>query len=400
MKKEAKHMTDRELFDRVNAVYDWAVAIRRRIHASPELGNKEFETQKTICAALDEIGVEYATENTWVIGLIRGAQPGPTVAFRADIDALPVTEPASCPFRSKNEGVMHACGHDAHTAILLGAAKVLAGLRDRLHGNVKLLFQPDEESSGGAERMVKAGAMENPHVDHVYGLHVMPRLPLGTVETRTGTLNASTDRIGITVRGVSGHGAYPESGADAIVCAAQMITALQTLVSRNLSPLSSAVLSFGQIEGGRAPNIICDSVKLVGTLRTANSEIRAMMKRRIREVAQGVSQAMGCGAEVDIQPGYNALVNDEGEAARIRRVGARLFGEANMLEKAEPSMGAEDFSFFCDAAPGAFYHIGCVRPEDMPAPALHSDQFHLDERCFTVGMAMHTALALDILQCE
>ena len=390
-------MTDKELLDRVEAVYDWAVAIRRRIHENPELGEHEFETQKTICAALDEIGVEYTTESTWVIGLIRGAKPGPTVGFRADIDALPVTEPEGCPFRSKNEGVMHACGHDAHTAILLGAAKLLSGVRENLQGNVKLLFQPAEESVGGAERMVKAGAMENPHVDFVYGLHVMSRLPLGAVETRAGTLNASTDRVEITVRGVSGHGAYPESGADAIVCAAQMVTALQTLVSRNLSPLSSAVLSFGQIEGGRAANIICDNVKLIGTLRTASADIRAMMKRRVSEVARGVAQAMGCDAKVDIQSGYSALVNDAAEAARVRRVGARLFGEENMLEKAEPSMGGEDFSFFNDVAPGAFYHIGCALPEEMPAPALHSDRFHLDERCLKVGMAMHAALALEHL---
>ena len=365
-------MTDQELKSRVEAVFDWAVALRRRIHEHPELGNSEFETQKTICAALDEIGVPYTTQDTWVIGLIRGAHPGPTVGLRADIDALPVTEPEGCPFRSKNEGVMHACGHDAHTAILLGTARVLAGLRDELHGNVKLLFQPAEESTGGAERMVQAGAMERPHVDYVYGLHVMPRLPLGTVETRAGTLNASTDRVTLTVRGKSGHGAYPESGADAIVCAGQMITALQTLVSRNLSPLSSAVLSFGQIKGGQAANIICDEVELVGTLRTADAGIRAMMKRRIAEVAQGVAQAMGCRAEVDIASGYAALVNDRGEAARIHRVGARLFGEEHMLEKEAPSMGGEDFSFFNDAAPGAFYHIGCVREEDMPAPALHA----------------------------
>ena len=393
-------MTDREIMDRVQGAFDWAVALRRRIHQHPELSEHEFETQKIICAALDEIGVEYAAQSTWVVGLIRGERPGPTVALRADIDALPVTEPEGCPFRSQNEGVMHACGHDAHTAILLGAAKVLAGLRGEFRGQVKLLFQPAEETVGGAERMVRAGVMEDPHVDYVYGLHVMPRLPLGTVETRAGTLNASTDRVEITVHGVSGHGAYPESGADAIVCAAQMITALQTLVSRNLSPLSSAVLSFGRIEGGRAANIICDCVTITGTLRTANAAIRAMMKRRIGEVAQGVAQAMGCTADAVITPGYNALVNDAGEAARIRRVGARLFGEAHMLEKAEPSMGAEDFSFFNDVAPGAFYHIGCVAEEDMPAPALHAAQFHLDERCLAVGMAMHTALALDALRGE
>ena len=388
-------MNDNELRALVEAQSEWMIDVRRRLHRVPERGFQEYKTQKIITDALDEIGVPYTTERTWVIGLIEGALEGDTVGIRADIDALPVDEPQDCPFRSEHEGMMHACGHDAHTAILLGAAKVLAGMRDRLHGKVKLLFQPAEETEGGAEPMVQAGAMENPHVDRVYGLHVMPRLPLGTVETRTGTLNASTDTVRLIIHGKSGHGAYPESGADAIVCAAQVITALQTLVSRNLSPLSSAVLSLGMIEGGKAGNIICDEVRIRGTLRTANSEIRAMMKKRIREVAEGVSLAMGCRAEVSIQSGYAALVNDAGEAARIRRVAARLFGEENSVEKAEPSMGGEDFSFFSDCAPGAFFHIGCVLPEEMPAPALHAREFHLDERCLTVGALMHVALVLD-----
>ena len=363
----------------------------------PEPGNQEFETQRIITEALDELGIEYTTENTWTVGLIRGAHPGETVAFRADIDALPVEEPEGCPFRSTHPGMMHACGHDAHTAILLGAAAILNGMKDELHGNVKLLFQPAEESEGGAERMVKAGVMENPHVDHVYGLHVMPRLPVGTVETRRGTLNASTDSVTLVVHGLSGHGAYPESGRDAIVCAAQIISALQTLVSRNLSPLSSAVLSIGKIEGGRASNIICDEVTMKGTLRTANAEIRAMMKQRINEVVSGVAQAMSCTADVRIKPGYHALVNDLNEAERVHQVGARLFGAEHMLEKAEPSMGAEDFSFFSDEAPGAFYHIGCVREDELPAPPLHSRDFHIDERCMAVGMAMHVAMALEVL---
>jgi len=388
-------MNDNELRALVEAQSEWMIDVRRRLHRVPERGFQEYKTQKIITDALDKIGVPYTTERTWVIGLIEGALPGDTVGIRADIDALPVDEPQGCPFRSEHEGMMHACGHDAHTAILLGAAKVLAGMRDRLHGKVKLLFQPAEETEGGAEPMVAAGAMENPHVDRVYGLHVMPRLPLGVVETRTGTLNASTDTVRLTIHGKSGHGAYPESGADAIVCAAQVICALQTLVSRNLSPLSSAVLSLGMIEGGKAGNIICDEVRIRGTLRTANSEIRAMMKKRIREVAEGVSLAMGCRAEVSIQSGYAALVNDAAEAARIRRVAARLFGEENSVEKAEPSMGGEDFSFFSDCAPGAFFHIGCVLPEEMPAPALHAREFHLDERCLTVGALMHVALVLD-----
>ena len=388
-------MEDRELRALVEAQRDWIVGMRRRLHRIPERGFQEFKTQQAVTDALREIGVPYTTERTWVIGLIEGALPGDVVALRADMDALPIEEPEGCPFRSEHPGMMHACGHDAHTAMLLGAAKVLYGLRDRLRGTVKLLFQPAEETDGGAEPMVAAGAMEHPHVDRVYGLHVMPRLPVGTVETRAGTLNASTDSVCITVHGRAGHGAYPESSVDAIVCAAQVITALQTLVSRNLSPLQSAVLTLGVIEGGTAGNIICDRVTLRGTLRTANAGIRAMMERRMTEVCQGVATAMGCTAEVRIDAGYAALVNDPAEAARVSRVGARLFGSANMLEKQEPSMGGEDFSFFSDCAPGAFFHIGCS-PVDQENPApLHSRDFALDEDCLTIGTLMHVALVLD-----
>ena len=388
-------MTDQELRALVDAQKDWIVAMRRKLHRIPERGFELYKTQKAVMEALDEIGVPYTTERTWVIGLIEGKQPGGVVALRADMDALPIDEPAGCPFASEHPGMMHACGHDAHTAMVLGAAKVLMGMRDALHGSVKLLFQPAEETDGGAEPMVAAGAMESPHVDRVYGLHVMPRLPVGTVETRAGTLNASTDGIELTIRGKAGHGAYPESSVDAIVCAAQVVCALQTLVSRNLSPLQSAVLTLGMISGGTAQNIICDEVILRGTLRTANSEIRAMMSRRIEEVTQGVCQAMGCTAEVKISTGYAALVNNCEEAARVRRIGARLFGEANMLEKAEPSMGGEDFSFFSDCAPGAFFHIGCSSVDKVDPAPLHSKDFDLDEDCLTIGTLMHVALVMD-----
>ena len=388
-------MEDRELRALVEAQKDWMVDIRRRLHRIPERGFAEVKTQRVIMETLNALGIPYTTERTWVVGVIEGGLPGEVVALRADMDALPLEEPEGLPFRSEHPGMMHACGHDAHMTMVLGAAKVLMAMRDRLPGTVKLLFQPAEETDGGAEPMVQRGVMENPHVDRVYGLHVQPYLPVGVIETRAGTLNASTDDVELTILGRSSHGAYPESGADAIVCAAQVITSLQTLVSRNVSPLASAVLSLGMISGGTAGNIICDRVTLRGTLRTANGEIRAMMKRRIGEVASGVAAAMGCTAEVRITSGYAALVNDEAEAGRVMRVGARLLGEKNVVRKAAPSMGGEDFSFFCESVPGAFFHLGCVKKEDMPAPLLHSRDFHLDEDCLTVGAMMHVALVLD-----
>lgn len=388
-------MNDQLLKALVDAEKDWIISLRRKLHRIPENGFQEFKTQRVIMDTLDEIGIPYTTERTWVIGLIEGDHPGETVALRADMDALPLNEPEGCSFRSEHEGMMHACGHDAHVAMVLGAAKVLCSMREHIHGKVKLLFQPAEETDGGAEPMVKAGAMENPHVDRVYGLHVMPTLPVGKIETRAGTLNASTDTVKIAIRGKAGHGAYPDLGTDAIVCAAQVITALQTVVSRNVSPLQSAVLTIGLIEGGTAQNIICDEVRMRGTLRTANAELRAMMKQRIAAIAESVAQGMGCEAEVNIIPGYAALVNNDDEAARVKRVAGRLLGTDNVVDKPASSMGGEDFSFFSDCAPGAFFHVGCVNPEWMPAPPLHSRDFHIDENCLTIGTLMHVALVLD-----
>ena len=388
-------MDVQQLKDLVSREKEWIISMRRKLHRIPEDGFKEFKTQQAIMDALDELGIPYATERTWVIALIEGAHPSETVGIRADMDALPLVEPEGCEFRSEHEGMMHACGHDAHVAMALGAAKVLSGLKEHIHGRVKFLFQPAEESVGGAEPMVQAGAMENPHVDRVYGLHVMPHLPVGKVETRVGTLNASTDTVALTIHGKAGHGAYPEQGTDAILCAAQVITALQSIVARNVSPLQSAVLTIGKIEGGTAQNIICDEVRMRGTLRTANAALRAYMKERIASIASSVAQGFGCTADVNIIPGYAALVNNEDEAIRVKRVAAQFFGAENVVEKAAPSMGGEDFSFFSDCAPGAFFHVGCVKPEWMPAPPLHSRDFRIDEDCLTIGTLMHVALALD-----
>ena len=385
-------MKEKDIMNLAAQVEDWMTAIRRQLHQNPELGFEEEQTQALICAKLEELGVAYQTQRTWVVGLIQGDQPGGTVALRADMDALPLTEMTHLPFGSRTPGKMHACGHDAHVAILLGAAKVLSEHRGELAGNVKLLFQPAEETVGGAKPMVEAGCLENPHVDWAFGLHVMPHLPVGTVETRFGALNASTDDLKVTLYGKSGHGAHPEGGADAIVCAAQLITALQSLVSRSIAPTQAAAVHFGMIQGGSAPNVLCDKVCLTGTLRTVSPPVRARLKRRLREMCAGVCQAMGCTCEVDIVPDYAALINHPQETKLVLDTAAALLGETHVLEAESPSMGAEDFSYFIEHTPGAFFHLGCADPAHMPAPPLHSRGFMLDERCMALGAAMEVAL--------
>lgn len=389
-------MDDAQVMAAVRAVEGWMIDCRRALHQVPELGFELTQTRAYVRDRLHELRIPHADCQGGLLGLIEGARPGPTLLLRADMDALPLEEPSG-PFSSRHPGRMHACGHDAHTAILLGAAKVLGEHRDALCGNVKLLFQPAEETDGGAKPMVEAGCMTEPPVDWAFGLHVMPRLPVGVVETRAGTLNAATDSLTIRIHGKSGHGAYPEGGADAIVCAAQLISALQTLISRNVSPLSSAVLHIGMIEGGAAPNVMCDLVTLRGTLRTADGALRLALKQRIREAVQGVCQAMGCTADVAVEPGYCALVNQANEAGRVLKLAERLYGAQGALEAAAPSMGGEDFAYFIERTPGAFFHVGCADPAHMPAPPLHSRAFTLDERCLAVGATMEVALAMELI---
>ena len=378
----------------IDESYDWAVAKRRALHRIPEEGFKEYKTQQEICNTLEELGIPYTTERTWVVGLIEGAHPGRTIALRADIDALPIKEPKGLPYRSTHEGWMHACGHDIHMAILLGAAKVLNSIKDKLRGNVKLLFQPAEETDGGAKPMVKAGVLENPTVDACYGLHVQSRLPLGAIETRCGTLNASTDEIRLDVCGKGGHAAYPESSVDAIVLTAQIVSALQTLVSRSVSPLSSVVLSFGTIHGGTAENVICDHVTLEGTLRTTTPQDRSFALQHIEKVARGIAASFGGSAKLTVVDGYAPLVNHAKEAELVLDVARELYGSMNVIVKDAPSMGGEDFSYFIEETPGAFYHLGCTSPDKMPAAPLHNKNFAPNEECIRQGMEMQTAIVL------
>ena len=380
-----------DLYAEAKQIAPWMVENRRALHRIPEQGFSEFKTQRHITEALDALGIPYTTQRTWVIGEIAGGEPGPTVALRADMDALPITEPEGCPFRSEHEGWMHACGHVMHMTIQLAAARMLNAKKDSLRGSVRLLFQPAEETVGGAEPMVAAGVMEG--VDTVYGLHVQPYLRVGQIDTRPGCLNGSTDELRIAVEGVSGHAARPEQAVDAIVCAAQLITALQTVVSRSASPLKSAVLSLGTIHGGEAQNVICDRVDIRGTLRTADPGLREHLKARIRAICDGVAAAFDARISLEFVSGYIALMNTPAEAARVLRLGGMLLGSENALVRESPSMGGEDFSYFVAKAPGAFWHLGCAAA--VPAPPLHNRAFAPDERCLPIGAALQTALVLD-----
>jgi amidohydrolase len=372
---------------------DWMVEVRRELHRNPELGLEEFDTARLLERELTALDIEYQRWDTAIVGLIRGGEEGPTVALRADMDALPIQEETGLPFASTRPGRMHACGHDAHTAILMGAARWLKENQDALRGNVKLLFQPAEETVGGAATMVERGCLENPTVDCVFGLHVMPYLPVGRVETRRGALNGCSTTLEITVRGKGGHGAYPETGIDAVLIASHVVVGLNNLVARYVSPLESAVITVGTIQGGSTSNVIAQEVRMSATLRATSDQIRDLLLERVRSVVEGVSAAYGATGTLDVSYGYAALVNDDEAVEMVDRVSNALLGPGSLVWKEKPSMGVEDFSFFTRDAPGAFYHIGCAVPTGENAP-LHSSRFVLNEDCLPVGAAMQVGLVL------
>ncbi|HRW25042.1 MAG TPA: M20 family metallopeptidase, partial [Spirochaetia bacterium] len=366
----------------------WLVETRRTLHRRPELGLEEERTADFIEARLEEMGVERERRGTAVVGIVRGARPGRTVALRADIDALPIREETGAEYASEVDGVMHACGHDAHTTILLGAARWFAERRSELAGNVKLLFQPAEETVGGAATMIAEGCLEDPRVDYVLGLHVMPYLPVGRVETRKGALNGSSTDLRVVVRGLGCHAAYPERGVDAVMIAAQVVTALHTLVSRSVSPLESAVLTIGAIQGGTASNVVADEVTMRATLRTASDEVRDLLVDKARAIVEGVPAALGGSGSLGVAYGYAALVNDPDVVDVVAAAAEDILCPGNLEWKERPSMGVEDFSFFCKERPGAFYHLGCGNAGRGISAPLHSSTFDIDEDCLPLGVAM------------
>lgn len=391
--------TIRQRMARVRAAEE-AVEMRRWMHMYPDLSEHETATMEMICARLDALGIPYekGVAETGVVGLIRGAHEGPTIGLRADIDALPIQEEnPELPWRSRHDGVMHACGHDAHAAILMGTAMVLASMKDELHGNVKLFFQPAEESIGGAERMIAAGCMENPHVDAVLGLHVAGNLPAGQIGVKYGQMYAASDMLTLKIYGTSCHGAHPDEGVDAIVIAANIINAVQTVVSRNTSPTDSAVCSFGTIRGGNVRNQIADYVEMTGIIRTLTPQTRLSARERVKNICEQTAAMLGGRAELIVEPSYSPLINDDVVVDAVKATASEILGAENVKLLKVPSLGVEDFAYFAAERPGCFYHLGCAA-EDPKRCVGHSCLFELDERCIPVGIELQTAGVLRLMQ--
>jgi amidohydrolase len=411
---DAATTLDQRIDDAAKNVEAKVIACRRDIHEHPELGNRETRTSKIIADRLRELGIEVKTPvaHTGVIGILRGGKPGRVVALRADMDALPVVEQVDVPFKSTvrttfnghEVGVMHACGHDAHVAILLGVAEVLSGIRDEIPGTVKFLFQPAEEGApegeeGGAKLMVKEGALDNPKVDAVFGLHVTSRYPVGEIAYRSGSMMAAVDSFKITVHGKQTHGAYPWLGVDPIVIASQIVLGLQTIPSRQVdSSLAPSIVTVGAIHGGVRNNIIPDDVEMIGTIRSLDAKMRDDIHARIKRTAEDIAKSGGGTATVSIEEGYPITYNDPTITEQMAPTLRRIAGPSN-VEVVNATLGAEDFSFFQQKVPGLFFWLG-TRPKNQTAEQAasnHSPLFYVDESGLELGVRAMAHVAVDYL---
>jgi amidohydrolase len=382
----------------VHAALPRVVDLRRDLHAHPELGFQEVRTAGLGAARLAELGFEVRTGlgQTGVTGFLAGGRPGRTVLLRADMDALPLHEEVASPWRSRSEGVMHACGHDANVAIVLGAAEVLAGERDRLAGNVLVVLQPAEELLSGAARMLADGALAGVRPDACLAVHMHNEQPVGTVGLRAGPLLASADRLELTITGRGGHGALPHLASDAVVATAQVITALQTLVSRETPPTSAAVLSLTTLRAGTAFNIIPGSVEMTGTLRCYEAPLRERLLASLRRTAEGVAAAQACRAEVRVVPLTPALVNDRALTALAREVAAGIVGPDGVIEM-PPETGSDDVAYFWQEAPGCYMFVGSAPADGRPVGQHHNATFEIDEDALPIGLELLLQAARRVL---
>ncbi len=391
-------LTTTSIHDAALALTDQLVADRRHFHRHPELGLQEYETAAYVAERLRKLGIDHQTgiAQTGVVGLIQGANPGRTVLLRADMDALPLTEETGAEYASERLGVMHACGHDGHTAILLSVAEILSQRRDQLNGTVKLVFQPAEEGPGGAEPMIAAGVMETPHVDACFGLHLANERTVGQIVVQGGPVQASADNIELVVHGVGGHGAMPEQTVDAVAIGAAIVNELQRIISREISPTDTAVVTIGSFHAGTRHNIIAQRAVLQGTLRTLKPETRAFVQRRIREVATQIAQAARATCDVTFDLGYPVTVNDEQMAAFARTVAQKIV-PPDQVCGSQAIMASEDMSYFLNAAPGCFAYLGSANPARNLHHPHHSPLFDFDEACLPIGAELLSQLAITYL---
>lgn len=388
-----------EVLAAAREILPWMIEIRRDLHQHPELGLEEHRTSATIQGVLDDMGIAHrdGLGGTGVLGWISGEGDGRVVALRADMDALPLEDEKDVPYKSTVPGKMHACGHDVHTTMLLGAARLLASGGISFAGTIKLLFQPAEETVGGAKLLIEAGALDNPRVDAIFGLHVDPALDVGTVGLHFGQRNASSDDLKIVVHGKSAHGAYPWEGVDAVVAAAQVVTALQTVVSRKVDAREAAVITLGTINGGTQGNIVADRVEMVGTVRCLNQETRRSVLEQIRETAEGTAQGMGARAEVVIEPSYDPINNDDELLGLVQANSRELLGEDRVVVFPRPNMGVEDFGFYLSETRGAYYSLGVRNEERGIVHRVHHGLFDVDENAMPYGVALQILNALAVL---
>jgi amidohydrolase len=402
-----KDPIDKAISKNLNTIID----LRHQIHQYPELGNREYKTAKLVAEHLRSLGIEVETDiaYTGVVGVLKGNKPGPVVAVRADMDALPVTEETDLSFKStvkttyldKEVGVMHACGHDIHTSVQLGVASVLASMKRSLPGTVKFIFQPAEEGpppgeEGGADLMLKEGVFDNPKPSAIFGLHTHAALAVGELGLTIGPAMAAVDQFIITIKGKQSHGAYPHKSVDPIIMATEVVTAFQTIRSRSLSPLEPSVVTVGIIRGGERFNIIPEEVHLEGTVRTYNKDVQDLVEKRMNEILEGITLAYGGSFELNYNRGTPATINDPELCKQMIPTLERVVGKDN-LKMMDPVMGGEDFALFANEVPGIYYRLGVVKP-GTTSGWIHTPTFRADDSCLEVGIRAMSNMVVDYLK--
>ena len=384
-----------------NGIKQELIEIRRTLHQYPELGFEETNTSKFIKEFLTKEGIKFKEfAGTGVCGIIKGTKEGvnnKVIGLRADIDGLPMQDKKSCSYASKINGRMHACGHDGHTTILLGAAKLVNKNKDKFNGTVKLIFEPAEETTGGAKVMIAEGVLREPAVDVMCGLHVEETLDAGMIMVRRGTVNAASNPFTITIKGSGGHGAYPDTAVDSIVMASHVVTSLQSIVSREIKPVNPAVVTIGSIHGGTAQNIIPSEVKLGGIIRTMTNEDREFAKRRLKEIVNGICTTFRGSAEIEIEESYPCLYNDDNMVEILEASAKNIIGSENVKVQKNPKLGVESFAYFANEVPSVFYFLGIRNEEKGIIHSAHNSLFDIDEDALPIGVAIQCEVAINYL---